>query len=114
MFLHGSGAEHGGAVIDPFAGQKQLFSNIEINVYIPVEPRILTGNFQMQDLLEDEPDLFQRMTFHVSNNRRPFLIYSYSLPKASPLFKIYEEGEIFSGYLHIDSNYYPSIFANHR
>lgn len=82
MFLSGAGPEHGGAVIDPFASQKQLFSNIEINVYVPNEPRILTGNFQMQDLLEDEPDLFHRMTFHVS----PHSLSSHSSQKGSKPF----------------------------
>lgn len=52
---------------DPFSGApKQMFSNIEVNVYTPKDPNALHEGFKVIDVLEDDPDTMERQTYHVS------------------------------------------------
>ena len=45
---------------------KQMFENIEINVFVPKDPNMIKDNFKVQDVLEDDPDLLKKYTYHVS------------------------------------------------
>lgn len=52
---------------DPFSGApKQMFSNIEVNAYIPKNPNDLHEGYKVIDVLEDDPDTMERVTYHVS------------------------------------------------
>lgn len=46
--------------------QKQLFANIEINIWIPRDPYLLNLDFKLQDLVEDEIEKLEKVQYHVS------------------------------------------------
>ena len=55
----------------PMAGsglmsQKQLFANIEINIWIPRDPYLLNLDFKLQDLVEDQIEKLEKVQYHVS------------------------------------------------
>jgi hypothetical protein len=51
----------------PFSGEsKQMFQNIEVNTYIPKDPKALHSCYKMMDVLEDDPDTMERCIYHVS------------------------------------------------
>lgn len=72
----GGGAKVGGtgsaAKIDDdiFGGgsSKQMFEQVEINVWIPKDPTMLNvaGGFKVQDTIEDEPEKLEKCQYHVS------------------------------------------------
>jgi hypothetical protein len=43
------------------AVQKQLFTNININLFVPLDPNIITANFNLNDMIDDNPELLERM-----------------------------------------------------
>ena len=45
---------------------KQMFQNIEMNIFVPKDPSLIKDSFKVQEVLEDDPDLLQRFTYHVS------------------------------------------------
>lgn len=63
MFLGKAGAK-----VDPFAmaEEKQMFSSIEVNIFVPKDPNELNEEYKIQDVLEDDPEQAERLTYHVS------------------------------------------------
>lgn len=54
--------------------QKQLFAEIEINVWIPRDPYILTHDFHLQDVIEVEIEKLEKIQYQVS------IFYQESIP----------------------------------
>lgn len=55
--------------------EKQKLQSIEINIFIPKDPSMLAEeNFKVQDILEDDPDMMERMQYHVSKVKKFCLI----------------------------------------
>ena len=48
------------------AAQKQLFTNVDINVFVPKDPSIITSTFKVVDMIEDEFEKLDRLHFVVS------------------------------------------------
>jgi hypothetical protein len=46
--------------------QKAMFSNIEMNIFIPRDPYVLNSEFRLQDMIEDHLDKLDRMQYYVS------------------------------------------------
>ena len=53
----------GGAVSFMIDSQdnKQKFTNIDVNLYIPRDPNMIKTSFKMSDAIEDEPENFERL-----------------------------------------------------
>ena len=43
-----------------------MFSQIEMNIFIPRDPYLLTSEFRLQDMSDDNFDKLERMQYHVS------------------------------------------------
>jgi hypothetical protein len=43
-----------------------MFSQIEMNIFIPRDPYLLTSEFRLQDMIDDNFDKLERMQYHVS------------------------------------------------
>lgn len=43
-----------------------MFSQIEMNIFIPKDPYLLTSEFRLQDMIDDNFDKLERMQYHVS------------------------------------------------
>lgn len=47
--------------------QKALFANIEINMWIPRDPYLITKEFKLQDLIEDEIEKLEKVAYQVTH-----------------------------------------------
>lgn len=60
----------GAAVSDPFSMggtvTKQMFQTIEINIWVPKDPNVLTSEFKILDAIDDHPDELRKFQYHVS------------------------------------------------
>ena len=54
-----------GGALNP-SSQKQLFTNIDINVFVPKDPTVITATFKVIDMIEEEFDKLDRLHFVVS------------------------------------------------
>jgi len=52
--------------------QKALFVNIEINIWLPIDPYLVTYEFKLQDLIEDEIEKLEKVSYEV----QPYLVQS--------------------------------------
>lgn len=51
-----------GGALNP-SSQKQLFTNIDINVFVPKDPTVITSAFKVIDMIEDEFEKLDRLHF---------------------------------------------------
>lgn len=70
-----TGSPTGGGIMS----QKQLFSNIEMNIWIPRDPYLLNLDFKLQDLIEDDIEKLEKVSYHVSEADSLVLISSFSI-----------------------------------
>eukprot|EP00347_Sterkiella_histriomuscorum_P005620 403355899 len=42
---------------------KQLFTNITVNIFVPKDPNIITPTFNLIDILDDEPEKFEKLQY---------------------------------------------------
>ena len=46
--------------------EKQLFTNMTVNVFVPIDPTLLNSSFKINDVLDDEPEKLERLQYFVS------------------------------------------------
>lgn len=51
---------------DFLANMKPLNTTIEMNIFIPKDPYMLTPEFRLLDMIDDHIENFERMKYHVS------------------------------------------------
>jgi hypothetical protein len=45
--------------------QKQMFTNITVTVYVPVKASMIGTKFDLEDVLDDEPEKLEQMQYYV-------------------------------------------------
>jgi len=46
--------------------EKQLFTNMIVNIFVPTDPGLLNPQFKLNDILDDEPEKLERLQYFVS------------------------------------------------
>jgi hypothetical protein len=63
--------------------EKQLFTNMTVNAFVPIDPNLLNPSFKVNDVLDDEPEKLERLQYFVSNSLPNFLFSQFGESKLS-------------------------------
>lgn len=47
--------------------EKQLFTNMTVNVFVPIDPNMLNPNFKVIDAIDDELEKLEKLQYFVSH-----------------------------------------------